>query len=378
MPSSYFSRVVLIPSTVFLSVMFGGAFGSGREVVEFISKHGPEGGFLSMATIAFVYSVCLFLCFELSRKFQAYEYRSFFRVLLGKGWFFYEIIIMLGLVVALAICASSAGSIFGSHFGIPYLAGGFCLLLIVVILNYFGREMVERSMIYAVTALAVLLLYLMAQVLSHHGDALIATFAEHGVDTAAISSGFKYGFSNAGFIPLLLYCCRDLKSRRESLIAGVCAGCAGIAPGIAFHLSFMVDYPAIINQELPTYWILSQVTSPLFLNIYVAVLFVMVAQTGVGLLQGVLERVDSWMNERRGKPLPPLGHALVSGGALIASTLLATMGLVELVVRGYSFFSAAFVLIFFIPLFTYGVYKIWFDKSFLTENILNGRCYEKS
>lgn len=360
---SAFVRVVLVPSSVFLSVMFGGAFGSGREVVEFISKHGPAGGFLSMATIALVYSSCLFLCFEFARQFKAYDYRRFFMALLGQAWFLYEIIIMLGLVVALAICASAAGAISASHFGFSTLAGGVLLLLIVVTLNYFGREMVERSMIYAVGALSLLLVYLLIKVITDLGDVVLASFFHYPVDVSAVGSGLEYGFSNAGFIPLLLYCCRDLQNRKESLIAAICAGCMGIAPGIAFHLSFMVAYPEIVEQTLPTYWILEQITSPVFLNIYVAVVFIMVSQTGVGLLQGVLERVDSWMNEKRGVPLPPMGHALASGSAVIASTLLASMGLVTLVVKGYAFFSASFVLIFFIPLFTCGIYKIYLGKS---------------
>ena len=46
---SYLPRVVLIPSAVFLSAIFGGAYGSGREVVEFMTRYGPIGGVLSIA-----------------------------------------------------------------------------------------------------------------------------------------------------------------------------------------------------------------------------------------------------------------------------------------------------------------------------------------
>ena len=44
MNTAFLTRVFLIPSAVFLSVVFGGSYGSGREVVEFISKNGPMGG----------------------------------------------------------------------------------------------------------------------------------------------------------------------------------------------------------------------------------------------------------------------------------------------------------------------------------------------
>ena len=79
---SYLTRVVLIPSAVFLSAIFGGAYGSGREIVEFMTRYGPVGGLLSIVTIALAFAGCLFLCFEIARLTRAYDYHAFGRVLL--------------------------------------------------------------------------------------------------------------------------------------------------------------------------------------------------------------------------------------------------------------------------------------------------------
>ena len=317
MSLSAVSRIVLIPSAVFLSVMFGGAFGSGREIVEFMTKHGPYGGLVSMAIIWMVWSTVLFLCFELARRARAYEYRSFFKVLLGRGWVLYEILIMMGLVVALAICASAAGTVFSDHFGIAELLGGVGLLSIVVGLTYFGRKIVEKSMILSVAALFLLLLYLTYLVVSNHAGDVAGAFQMAPIEGNPLQSGLKYAFSSAGFIPLLLYCARDLHNLRETFLAALCAGLVGILPGLPFHFAFMVGYPEILAQSLPTYWLIENIGTITFLNIYVGVLFVMIAQTGVGLLQGMVERVDGWIIERSGRPLPALGHACVSGGALV-------------------------------------------------------------
>ena len=75
MSDSFLYRVLLIPSSVFLSVIFGGSYGSGREVMEFISKHGPTGGLISILTTFITYAIILFLCFEIDRIFRAFEYR---------------------------------------------------------------------------------------------------------------------------------------------------------------------------------------------------------------------------------------------------------------------------------------------------------------
>ena len=121
--AGYATRVLLVPSSVFLAALFGGAYGSGREVVEFISRHGPKGGLVAIATTATVYGVCLFLTFELARVARAFELRSFSQRLLGRFRFLYEALVAVGLLLALAICASAGGAIGTSHFGTPELAG---------------------------------------------------------------------------------------------------------------------------------------------------------------------------------------------------------------------------------------------------------------
>ena len=103
MLNSYPFRVLVVPAAVFLSVVFGASYGSGREVVEFISINGPTGGQVSILTLAFVYGILLTLSFELARLFKSFEYVSFFKVLLGRAWFLYEIVILLGMIIALSI-----------------------------------------------------------------------------------------------------------------------------------------------------------------------------------------------------------------------------------------------------------------------------------
>lgn len=365
------NRVILIPAAVYLSVVFGGAYSTGREVVEFMSKNGPWGGLISLSTIAVTYIILLFLCFELARRYEAYDYRAFFKVLLGRGWFLYEILITIGLIVTLAICASATGNIAKEHFGVSIYVGGVAMLLIVVTLNYFGREVVEKSMVYAVIALGVLVAYLCFKVFGTYDAELSKVFSEHSPanTTQSVNTGLIYAFTVTGFIPMIIFCGRDLYSINESLIAGVAAGVVAILPGIAFHLCFMAFYPEILNLTVPTYLIIEQATSSMFLNFYVVVVFVLIALTGVGLLQGVLERIDNRMQESRGRALSATNHALISAFALIASSGLATIGLVDLIIKGFRFFSISFTFIFFIPLFTIGIYKIITAPAVgLTEN----------
>ncbi len=109
--NSYLTRVVLIPSAVFLSAIFGGAYGSGREVVEFMTRYGPIGGLLSIVAIALAFAGCLFICFEIARLTRAYDYHAFGRVLLRGASPLYEAVLIIALLLALAINATASGTL---------------------------------------------------------------------------------------------------------------------------------------------------------------------------------------------------------------------------------------------------------------------------
>ena len=58
---------VLMPAAVFQSVIVGGAYGTGREVAEFISRFGPWGGLGVLALAALGFGLVLAVSFELAR-----------------------------------------------------------------------------------------------------------------------------------------------------------------------------------------------------------------------------------------------------------------------------------------------------------------------
>ena len=358
MHNSYLFRVFIIPSAVFLSVVFGGSYGTGREVMEFISRHGPAGGLIAIAAVVITYSVLLFLTFELARKFQQFEYRGFFQHLLGRFWFLYEIVILTGMLITLAVCTTASGAIAETRFGLAAWMGSAVLLLIVFVLTYQGRALVEKTMILAVLALAAVLLALLVQLAGEPAQRIHEAFSNEPVAWDAWQGGIQYALVNGGFIPLLLYCGRGIRSRGQAGLAAVCAAACAVIPGLVFHYAFMSAYPAITEEQLPAYQLMSSVGSDLFLNIYIAVLFVLIAQTGVGMLQGFLERIDSWHLQRYDKPLNHLGHGLVAVGMVAGSMALSSMGIIALILTGYSILAASFILVFAVPLLTRGLWLI--------------------
>ena len=356
---SYLFRVFIIPSAVFLSVVFGGSYGTGREIMEFISRHGPVGGLIAIVAVVVTYSFLLFATFELARKFDQFEYRGFFQKLLGRFWFLYEIVILLGMLITLAVCTTASGAIADTRFGLPAWVGSLGLLAVVFVLTYQGRALVEKTMIAAVLALGLLLVALVVQLTGEPAQNIQASFASEPVNWDAWQGGVQYALVNGGFIPLLLYCARGIQTRMQAGLAAMCAASAAVVPGLIFHTAFMSQFPAIIQAELPAYHLMGTLGSSLLLDLYVAVLFVLIAQTGVGMLQGFLDRVDSWHITRRGKSLSNMGHGTVAVGMVVSSMALSSLGIIALILTGYTFLALSFILVFAVPLMTRGIWLIY-------------------
>src|SRR3546814_15147980 len=118
--STWFQRY-LLPGFVFQAAVIAGGYATGRELVEFFLPAGPWGGLLGMVVSMLVWSAVLMASFELARVARAYDYRSFFKVLLGRGWFVFALGYFLLMLVILAVMGAAAGEIVHSLFALPHL-----------------------------------------------------------------------------------------------------------------------------------------------------------------------------------------------------------------------------------------------------------------
>jgi len=359
MNKSLFYRAVLTPSVVWLSVLFGAASGTGREMVEFITPAGAWGGIVAIAVIGLIFAVTFFLCFELSRLFKAYDYQRLSMQLLGKFWPLYEVAILVAMISSLAIVSSASGQILLGQFELPVLWGVGGMLAIIIAFTYYGRVFIEKTMALTSALLFMAFIYIGVQVAGNDDMAVGETFANSELHFDGVQKGLLYAFVNMAFIPLIIYAGRDIRSRGESAIGAVCAGIIGILPLLFLHSIFSPSYPEIRDVEMPTFWLLERISPDWFIGVYVVVVFFMFVQTGVGMMQGFLERMDGWYSSYYNKPMSRLKHSMLSFVMIMLSLLLSTIGFVELVRNAYSVLFYSFILTFTIPLFTVGVYKVY-------------------
>jgi uncharacterized membrane protein YkvI len=116
-------RKYLLPGFVFESAVIAGGYATGRELVEFFLPAGPWDGLLGMVVSMLFWSAVLMISFELARRARSYDYRSFLKLLLGRGWFRFEICYLILLVIIMAVMGATAGEIVFSLFGLPKLVG---------------------------------------------------------------------------------------------------------------------------------------------------------------------------------------------------------------------------------------------------------------
>lgn len=355
------SRIIrryIVPGAVFQSVMIGGGYGTGREIVEYFTSFGFTGGLLAMGVTLVAMSVVLGLTFELSRLCGVFDYRNFFKLLLGRGWFLFEILIVLQFLLVLAVLASAAGNILRDHFGLPYAVGLLVMLGVVGVLTFFGRELVMKALTFwSLFLYLVFFAFLLAAVNAGIVPAL-DVLLEQEIVSGWHWSGLKYAMYNVAAVPLLLYVARDFASRTEALASGAIAGVIAIVPAMLFLVCFAGGYPAILEEPIPVYTLMAELGGSVLIVVYSIMLFGTFIETGAGMLQGINERIDAWLFERRGKGLSRSAHAMLGMSSIAVSALLSAFGITALIAAGYGTMAWGFCAVYLVPLLTVGLWRI--------------------
>ena len=351
-------RKYLIPGAVFQSVLVGGGYGTGREIVEYFTRFGGGGGILGLGVTVACWVLVLALTWEFARLFRVYDYRSFFKALLGPAWVIFEILFALMFLLVLAVVASAAGEILQDAFGIPYLVGILAMLVLVGALTFLGREVVTRSLALWTLLLYGMFLYYFASAFLRTGGEMGAGLAGWEVISGWGVSGFQYAMYNLFIVPAILFSTRDLETRGEVVGSAVAASVICAFPALLFHISFLGDYPGILVQEIPVYAVITSLGVTTLLVLYLVALFGTFIETGAGLIQGTIERIDGVLRETGARPLPPEARGLLASVAVGLSALLATFGIIPLIARGYGTLAWGFFAVYVLPLLTIGVWKL--------------------
>jgi uncharacterized membrane protein YkvI len=354
--ASWFNRL-LLPGFVFQSLVIAGGYGTGREIVEFFLRLGPGPGLLAMAVATLVWSAVAAVTFELARTFGHLDYRTFFQELLGRGWMLFEICYLVLLVIVLAVVAAAAGGLLRDTFGFPYAVGVIGIIAAIGFLVFAGTAAIERVLAlwsFVLYAAYVVFFVWSLRIAGGEGD---VTAAGPPVTGGWVIAGLRYAAYNVAIIPAVLFTLRHARSRRDAVTAGLLAGPIGMIPGFLFYLAMVPYYPSITESAVPAAFLLQLLQARWFVIVFKIVLFGTLIETGTGMIHAVNERLAVALGERGGT-LPRWVRPTAAVALLLSAAALSRFGLVALIARGYGTLTWAFLLVFVLPILTWGLWKI--------------------
>ncbi len=353
-----FFRRYLLPGFVFEAAVIGGGYATGRELVEFFLPAGPLGGLLGMVVSMLVWSAVLAVSFELARRARAYDYRSFLKLLLGRGWFLFEVAYLLLIVLILAVMGAAAGEIVHSLFAAPRLVGSLLMIAGVAAVLFFSSGAIEKFLSLTVGYLYLVYVVFVVWSLATFGDRIGAALAAEPIGHRWFMAGVTYAGYNVATIPAVLFSIRHLTRKREAVAAGLLAGPLGMLPGLAFYLAMIGYHQEIQAAALPSAFLLAKLHAPWFEWAFQAAVLLTLVDTGVPILHAVNERVAKAYEERQQTMPRALRPALAVGIMVLSVYAAAAVGLIGLIAKGYGVLTYAFIALLVLPVLTVGLWTL--------------------
>ncbi len=361
--SSWFQRF-LLPGLAFKAVVIGGGYATGRELAEFFLPSGARGGLLGMVLAMCLWSIVCATTFALARATASWDYRSFFKKLLGRLWGVFEAAYLLFIVLILAVFGAAAGAIGTALLAWPPFVGTCCLVACICAVCTYGTSSVERLfkwvsfVLYGVYALFVIL------AIAAFGSQIAVNWEVATIGRGWALGGITYAGYNIVGAVIILPVLRHLTSTKDAVVAGLLAGPLAMIPAVLFFICMIAYVPQIANQTLPSDYLLQHLNFPAFHALFQFMIFLALLESGTGCVHAVNERIAGAYRVHRGRELPAVIRLSITAVLLFVSIVLATrFGLVTLIARGYRGLAFVFLAIFVLPVMTIGAWQLYKEPS---------------
>lgn len=360
----------LLPGLAFKGFVIGGGYATGRELAEYFLPSGTQGGVLGLLLAMTVWSAVCALAFVFAQATRSYDYRTFFSRLVGPGWIAFEAIYIALMVLILAVFGAAAGAIVNAATGWPNLAGTLALMLGIGAVVAFGNRSVELLFSWASLLLYAVYFLFVVLAVAAFGDRIALTLATPQATTGWVQGGLIYACYNVIGAVVILSVVRNCTTRRDALTAGLLAGPLTILPGLAFFVCIAAWQPDIADVALPSDFLLQRMGQPWFALLFQAMIFSALLESGVCAIHALNERIATAFRARRAHDLPGRARLAIAAAILIGSIFIADrFGLIALIAHGYRALAWAVLIVFVLPLFTLGLWRLWRDSATTMEPV---------
>ena len=356
---------VLLPGIVFQSVLIGGAYATGREIVEYGARFGSRGVWAVVA-IGLGFSVITAATYEFARVTRRYDYRAFVRELVGPLWPLFDVLYVTMVIVVIAVVSAASGAIGEQVLGLPSALGVGGIMVLVAWINARGRFFIENF-----KSIGSVLLYL--GYVAFAGWVIRFAWADIGPALAGardpvagpgLSTVFGVGLLYAGYnlagVPGTLFVLDRQTSRAQALLAGLLTGVLATVPFVLTYVAVLGFYPdtEVLGAEVPWLVMLDRAGGDWLVPIYAIVVLWTLIETSVGMIHAITDRISANLRELGRPALTSRQAGLLTAAVLVAAALLSRFGIIALVARGYTWMAYGFLALFALPLLTAGLFRI--------------------
>jgi uncharacterized membrane protein YkvI len=355
---SRFERFVL-PGLAFKAVVIGGGYATGRELAEYFIPSGAWGGIASMLLAMVIWSTVCIVTFLFARQTRALNYSAFFKQLLGRFAFLFELSYFAYVIVVLAVFGAAAGSLGLAIFGWPLLYGTLCLIAGIAVFTAFGSAAVESLFKWVSILLYATYAVFFVLALQRFGDRIPASFVTAQWNSGWAIRGVIYSGYNILGAVVILPVVRHFTSDQDAIRAGALCGPLAMLPALVFFVCMCAFYPEIGAANLPSDFMLRQMNLPVFQLVFQSMIFAALLESGTGAVHAVNERIAASFLERTGRDISRKLRLVLAASLLIGSIFLASrFGLVTLISSGYRLLACLILVLYVLPLMTIGLWRV--------------------
>lgn len=357
----------LLPGILLQSVLIGGGYATGREIVSYGAKFGAKGWIAGIG-ILIGFAVLALLTFEIARVYKTYDYKSMIKVLIGPLWPLFDIVYILTMLLVISIMASASGAIVQQTTGLNYWAGVVLLVAITGGLMFFGDAIIERFETWGTVILYVGYIIFSGMVILNSNGNISRVFATGDMSYTGntgilpiLWTGVIYVAYNLVVYPSSMFSLKRQSSRKECVLSGLVAGLLMTIPWFLTYFAMMSFYPdaEVLGAEIPWLIMIGKVGAPQFFTyIFGIVMGWTLIETSTGVIHALLGRVNVEMTERGKSSLSRKQQAIVTVVILVAACVMAKFGIIALIEKGYTALSYGFMILYMLPILTVGIYKV--------------------
>ncbi|WP_320170272.1 hypothetical protein [Maridesulfovibrio sp.] len=373
---------------VWFSSHFGGGFASGRQIVAFYLNHQWTSIFMPAVSML-IMGLSFYFSMVIAARFSVFDYSSWSRKLYGGIASFmaplYELLFNTLLVLVTAVAFATGGSTITKAFGTSYILNTVVIAAIIFVLTIYGAELVRKSAtIVSIILIACIfiiyvpnIVYFFPDIVSNFKAIKAGTIATGGSGTLLDSIWWaaKYGALQCCAIGAYIVhtqACPDKASLKKAAVVGFFIN-TGTMYLTYFGILAFADQ-GVLKEAVPSLFVVMHGVGGTWMTVLISLCIVIGAvSTGVALVYGTTNRLVNFMGrnmtaeQRTGKRAI---HSICASAILvIACWIVAQLGLIPLIGKGYGNVGWVTLLVLTVPVLLRG-FGLWRFPEDSAEKVL--------